>query len=102
MFLLHIFKPNDYTIEISVLLQIQFFYFLSILLNCVENVLLGPKDSFGTKSKKILGRLFKKKCSAKRVLPFCCIRCCPYSQEQALYMCQRLKSLEGIGLFKLE
>ena len=60
MFPLHTFRPNDYTIEISVLLQIQFFYFLSIILNCVENVLLGPKDSFGTKSKKILGRLFKK------------------------------------------
>ena len=42
---------------------------------------LGAKDSFGTKLRKILGRIFFLKCSAKRVLPFCCIRCCPYSLQ---------------------
>ena len=41
----------------------------------------GQKDSFGTKFKKILSKIFFEKCSAERVLLSCCIRYCPYSMQ---------------------
>ena len=60
MFPLHIFRPNDYTIQIIALLQIQ-------LYNIFTNVLSNISKLF-TNILKIY---------AKRVLLFCCIRCCP-------------------------
>ena len=46
--------------------------------NFIKNVPLGEKDSFGTELRKILGRIFFLKCSAKKVLLFCYIGCCSY------------------------
>ena len=39
----------------------QFCHNFIWLLNFIENVHLGAKDSFGTKFKKIVGRIFFKK-----------------------------------------
>ena len=50
-------------------------------INFTENMFLRAKDSFHTKLKKSYVRFFLKKCSAKGVLLFCCIKCCPYSLQ---------------------
>ena len=41
----------------------------------------GQRNLLALNLKKILGRILILKCSAKRVLLFCCIRCCFYSPQ---------------------